>query len=301
MLPWLAGNGIEMVRGHTVVWPGRSNLPADVQRMLDARPVDTGALRARVNQHIAEVLAYTKGKVTEWDVLNEPYTNKDIQAALGEGEMAEWFKAARSADPDIKLYINDYNNIESGGYDLAHYNAYLRIIQSVLDAGGPVDGIGLQCHFGSHLTPPERALELLDRFAQFGKDLQVTEFDINIADEPTQAMYTRDFLTLCFSHPALKGFMIWGFWEGAHWLPRGAMIRRDWSTKPNFDAWNDLIFREWWTDVEGTTGDDGIFRTRGFLGDYEIEAGGEHPQTQKLRVLSPSEAAAITIAPAPQP
>ena len=86
-----------------------------------------------------------------------------------------------------------------------------------------------------------------------------------------QADYTRDFLTACFSHPAIKGFMIWGFWEGAHWEPPAAMIRRDWSTKPNYDAWNDLIYRQWWTDTSGVTESDGTFRTRGFLGDYAIE------------------------------
>jgi endo-1,4-beta-xylanase len=114
-------------------------------------------------------------------------------------------------------------------------------------------------------------MEVLDQFAAFGKDLQVTEFDINIPDEQIQADYTRDFLTLCFSHPAVKGFLMWGFWEGAHWLPRGAMIRKDWTKKPNYDVWNDLLFHQWWTDVSGATGADGIFRARGFLGDYEVD------------------------------
>ena len=124
----------------------------------------------------------------------------------------------------------------------------------MLAAGAPIDGIGLQSHFDSNLTPPSRVLELIDQFAAFGKDLQVTEFDVSVADEQVQADYTRDFLTVCFSHPAMKGFMIWGFWEGAHWKPSAAMIRRDWSTKPNYDAWNDLIYRQWWTDARGVTG-----------------------------------------------
>jgi adhesin/invasin len=49
------------------------------------------------------------------------------------------------------------------------------------------------------------------------------------------------------------------------------MIRLDWSTKPNYDAWNDLIYTQWWTDTSGVTGSDGVFRTRGFLGDYDID------------------------------
>ena len=134
-----------------------------------------------------------------------------------------------------------------------------------------IDGIGLQSHFDSNLTAPSRVLELLDQFAAFGKDLQVTEFDISMPDEQVQADYTRDFLTVCFSHPAIKGFLMWGFWEGAHWEPVAAMIRRDWSTKPNYAVWNDLLYNQWWSDFRGTTGADGVFRTRGFLGDYDIE------------------------------
>jgi uncharacterized protein (TIGR03437 family) len=271
MLPWFADNGIAMVRGHNVIWPGAQYLPADVQNMLTAKPVDAAALRARVNRHIADVMAYAKGQVTEWDVLNEPFTNKDLQAVLGDAEMTSWFRQARAADPTVKLYINDYSILESGGYDLQHINGYAGIIQSMLSSGAPIDGIGLQSHFDSNLTAPSRALELIDKFAAFGKDLQVTEFDVSVADEQVQADYTRDFLTVCFSHPAMKGFMIWGFWEGAHWEPQAAMIRRDWSTKPNYDAWHDLIYRQWWTDTGGVTAADGVFRTRGFLGDYDID------------------------------
>jgi endo-1,4-beta-xylanase len=296
MLPWFAANGFDMVRGHNVIWPGASNLPADVQTLLKASPVDANALRARVNQHIADVMAYSKGKVTEWDVLNEPYTNKDIQAVLGDAEMTSWFRQARAADPAVKLYINDYNILEAGGYDMQHINGYADIIRNMLSAGAPIDGIGLQSHFDSNLTPPSRVVELLDQFGAFGKDLQVTEFDVSVADEQVQADYTRDFLTVCFSHPAVKGFMIWGFWEGAHWRPSDAMIRRDWSTKPNYDAWNDLIYRQWWTDTQGVTAADGAFRTRGFLGDYDIDVTiGGVTKTYPLTLASNVEPAFVNI------
>ena len=271
MLPWFAANGLSQVRGHNVIWPGLSNLPPDVQSMLKAQPVDQAALRSRISSHVAQVMSYAAGRVTEWDVLNEPYTNIDVQKVLGDAEMAVWFQQARAADPSVKLYINDYSILESGGYDLAHINGYYRIIENILANGGPIDGIGLQSHFNANLTAPSRVLELLDKFATFGKDLQVTEFDVNLDDEQIQADYTNDFMTVCFSHPAMKGFMIWGFWEGAHWLPRAAMVRKNWTTKPSYDVWNDLIYKQWWTDVTGVTGKDGVFRTRGFLGDYDVE------------------------------
>src|SRR5450756_2311754 len=57
MLPWFAANGFAMVRGHNVIWPAAQYLPADVQPMLKATPVDTSPISARVNQHIAGVMA----------------------------------------------------------------------------------------------------------------------------------------------------------------------------------------------------------------------------------------------------
>src|ERR1017187_5767115 len=191
MLPWFKDNGIAMVRGHNVIWPGVAYLPTDVQNMLNAKPVDAAALRARVNQHIADVMTYAKGKVTEWDVLNEPFTNKDLQAVLGDAEMTSWFRQARAADPTVKLYINDYSILESGGYDLQHINGYAAIIQSMLSNGAPIDGIGLQSHFDSNLTAPSRVLEVIDKFAAFGKDWQVREFEVSIADEQSEGARGR--------------------------------------------------------------------------------------------------------------
>lgn len=185
--------------------------------------------------------------------------------------MAEWFRLARAADPSAKLYINDYGILSNGGNDLPHRNGYISIIEYLDSLGAPVDGIGLQSHFRGNFTAPERVLEILDRFAEFNKEILITEFDVEISDEQIQADYTRDFLTAVFSHPAVRGFYMWGFWEGRHWRPLAAMYRLDWTPKPNALVWDDLVFDQWWTDAEGAAGADGVFRARGFLGEYDVE------------------------------
>jgi len=65
---------------------------------------------------------------------------------------------------------------------------------------------------------------------------------------------------------------MWGFWEGRHWRPEAALYRRDWSEKPNGRAWREMVFERWWTQAEGLTGNDGLYKVRGLLGEYEIEA-----------------------------
>ena len=129
-------------------------------------------------------------------------------------------------------------------------------------------------HFGSFVCPPEAILKELDRFGKFGLPIQITEFDIDSMDEKLKADYTRDFLTACFSHPGVVGVNTWGFWEGDHWKPSAALVRKDWTLTPWGAAWFDLIEREWWTHETGTTDRDGRFSLSGFLGDYEITVEG---------------------------
>ncbi len=271
VIDWLRENGVK-VRGHNLVWPSWNN--SNVKEALEAKG-NPPQLAKVILDHISETTRELREKFIDWDVINETFTNHDFMDILGRQVMVDWFKAARAGDPDAKLYINDFNIIE--GEDTPHQDDYAATIKYLLDAGAPVDGIGLQSHFPSRVTPMDELVKRVERYAAFGKELAVTEFDINTSDEGTQADYTRDFMTYMFSNPSVKAFVLWGFWEGAHWIPSGAMMRRDWSLKPNGTVYQNLVFEKWWTDAEGKTGAKGAFTTRAFLGDYDIEvkAGGK--------------------------
>jgi endo-1,4-beta-xylanase len=66
----------------------------------------------------------------------------------------------------------------------------------------------------------------------------------------------------------MEAFITWGWWEGDHWRPNGAMMRKDWTPKPNYHAWRKLIYSDWWTKEQRTTDAAGMVKLRGFLGDY---------------------------------
>lgn len=283
---WLRESGLK-VRGHNLVWPSWNN--TNVKAAQDAKG-DPAALAKVITDHIAETTAAFRGSLVDWDVINETFTNHDFMDILGRHAMVDWFKAARAGDPSAKLYINDFNILEGG--DTAHQDDFAATIQYLIEQGAPVEGIGLQSHFPARVTPMEELMKRFDRFAAFGKELEITEFDIDTSDEATQTDYTRDFMTATFSVPSVKAFVMWGFWEGAHWRPRGAMFRRDWSLKPNGGAYEDLVFKQWWTNADGKTATSGTFTTRGFLGDYEIEvtAGGK---SKTIRASLPKEGAAV--------
>lgn len=264
VIDWLRQNGIQ-VRGHNLVWPSWNN--SNVKAAQDAKG-NPAELAKVILDHIAETTTELRGRLVDWDVINETFTNHDFMDILGRHAMVDWFKAARAGDPAAKLYINDFNILE--GSDQAHQDDYAATIQYLIDQGAPLEGIGLQSHFPSRVTPMDELMKRFERYAAFGKELEITEFDINTSDESTQADYTRDFLTAAFSQPLVKAFVMWGFWEGAHWIPKGAMYRRDWSPKPNADVYQELVFKKWWTNVSGKTAASGTFTARGFLGDYDI-------------------------------
>lgn len=74
---------------------------------------------------------------------------------------------------------------------------------------------------GSNPTPPERVLQVFDDFAELGLRMSITEYDAQGAAPDIAADYMRDILICAFSHPAMHNFLMWGFWDGAHWLMSG--------------------------------------------------------------------------------
>ncbi|HYC70256.1 MAG TPA: endo-1,4-beta-xylanase [Opitutaceae bacterium] len=265
-LRWLKERNIP-ARGHVLVWPGWRNLPESVRKL--HREKKDAEIPARVKKHIAEITAATAGLLDEWDVLNEPYDNHDLMGLFGPDIMVEWFTAAREGAPDAVLYLNDYSNHDLVA-DKAHCENFFRTAKFLLEKGAPLTGLGLQAHIGNEPNPPERVLATLDVYATLKLPIRFTEFDINTEDEELQADYTRDFLILAYSHPSVVGVQHWGFWERAHWRPRSALFRADWSEKPGAKVFRALVLNQWRTRLQGAVGASAKVGGRGYHGDYKV-------------------------------
>ena len=262
---WLQKHGIDL-RGHNLVWPSWNNLPKFMHRLEKEPP----KLREETEKHIQEVVSAMKGRVIHWDVLNEPFDNHDLFDILSKDVAVDWFKQARQMDPKPKLFINDYSILSGGAGTTAHRDYYETFIKMLVDKGTPFDGIGMQGHFGNSFTGPEAMLAILDRFAKFNKTIWITEFDVVQDDEELVGKFAHDFYTTLFSHPAVGGIVMWGFWDKDHWKNNSPMYRKDWSLKPAGKAYKDLVLEQWRTNVQGQTDATGNYATRGFLGDYEV-------------------------------
>ncbi|WP_222708615.1 fibronectin type III domain-containing protein [Paenibacillus sp. N3.4] len=261
---WLGENKFDM-RGHALLWDGSTRLPADIPGLLSNK----STLEKRIQDHFHELAGYFRGRLYNWDVLNEPVLNSLIRGTYDDpgAVMANWFKSAKEADPSAKLYVNETQIL---GTDAPVIQNFSNILKSMKDNGAPIDGIGIQAHFGSTPVSPMAFYDQLTHFTQYAPEIAITEYDMNTPREDVQGKFTHDLLLATFSHPNVQSFTMWGFWDGAHWQNNAPLFRNDWSLKPSGEEWRKLIYKTWWTDITGKTDGAGSYQTRGFYGDYDI-------------------------------
>jgi GH35 family endo-1,4-beta-xylanase len=286
-IAWMKRKGLKLWRGHNLIWPSFEPdylMPRDI--IYPSLPA--ADMRRVIAQHFAQQLGQLKGQITEWDVVNEPFANYDVQGRiaspgvtasrgiLGPAAVATWFKDARRLDPTALLFLNDYAIFENLNPTAQKYD--LALVKYIQSLGAPVDGIGFQAHFGQSggLVFSDLQRVILE-FSPLVKRFSVTEFDITSIDPKYQADLTEDFMTFIFSQPKFHIFQMWGFWDGDHWLGSAPLYTRDWRLKPSGRVWQRLTRETWRTRANGVSGGTGEYKLRAFYGSYKITvtAGGK--------------------------
>ncbi len=68
----------------------------------------------------------------------------------------------------------------------------------------------------------------------------------------------------------MKAYLCGASGQDANWIPVSSLYKRDWSPTPAAEAYQNLIFDEWWTKESGMTGKDGTFTVPAFYGKYKV-------------------------------
>jgi len=225
LVSFAQSNNME-VRGHTLVW--HSQIPGWVSNGNWNR----SSLISAMNNHITKVMQHYKGKIREWDVVNEAcddsgnglrrsvWTN-----VIGQDFIDIAFQTARQADPDALLYYNDYNIEDMSAKSNTAYN----MIKSMKERGIPIDGVGFQCHFINGMSSSQlQAIEQnVKRYAAIGVDVSFTEIDIRIPSSSnqsqafqTQASNYKSLMEICLRNPNVTTFVVWGFTDKYSWVPQ---------------------------------------------------------------------------------
>ena len=240
----------QLVRGHTLVW--HNQLPAWVS----ASTFSSAELAAILEQHITEEAGHFSGHIYAWDVVNEAFNDDGTwrdsiwYRAMGPGYVAQALQWARAADPAARLYINDYNTEGIGPKS----NALYALVQDLQAQQVPVDGVGFQAHLSTQSAFPTDFGANLQRFADLGVDVAVTEADIRVPLPATdarlndQADYFRQLLRGCLGVERCTSFTVWGFTDAHSWVPsvfagQGAAtpFAEDLQPKPAYFALRDTL------------------------------------------------------------
>lgn len=278
MLEWASAHEIP-VRGHCIFW----GVPRYVPEWL--KPLGDAPLRLAIRQRARSIAARYRGQFAEYDLNNEMIHANWFEEKLGPDitrDMARWVK---EADPSAVLFFNDYDILTGRRLD-----GYMKHIRTVLSSGAPMDGIGVQGHLHGDDFDENELRRALDALAELKMPVRVTEFNfpgqrskyyqqrgvpLGPGEEAAKADALRRYFRICFAHPAVTGILMWGFWEGANWIPQSSLYKRDWSATPAAEAYRRLVFGEWWTRAEVKADGNGLATVRAFFGTHRIRAGGK--------------------------
>jgi GH35 family endo-1,4-beta-xylanase len=263
-------------RGHCMVWGSFRNMPPNMKQYED-KPEE---LRKHLLAHINEMSIGTPPIMEQWDVINEPFLEKDIMKVCGDKIIDEIMITAKKANPNFKTYINDYGILS--GFDLGHQNGFYEIFERLNKKNIPCDGIGFQAYFGNFPIAPNEILKRLDRFNKLGKEMYLTEYNMSNEDPNLFADYTRDLLTVIFSYPAMTGFACWV----DMWNPDGS------PTKALLN-WKHLVKNVWTTNIEPSTDNNGEIKFNGYRGSYYISF--DTPKGQITRLVDFSDKNSVDI------
>jgi GH35 family endo-1,4-beta-xylanase len=279
MLDWADKEGI-LLRGHCIFW----GIPNRVQNWLKALPDEE--MRLAIEQRAKTIGARYRGRFTEYDLNNEMIHADYYAERLGPEfikQMALWVK---EGDPNARLFVNDYDILTGN-----RLGDYVKDIRRLLAMGTPISGIGVQGHLHGDSFDPVALRNALDELAQFKLPVRITEFNfpgqrskfytgdkkaqLTPEEEQAKADAIRQYYRICFAHPSVVGIMMWGFWEGANWIPQSSLYRRDWTPTPAAAAYEDLVLKRWWTRWSGAAGPKGVVEVRAFYGKHRITVGGK--------------------------
>jgi GH35 family endo-1,4-beta-xylanase len=267
------------LRGHNIFW----GIPNRVQDWLKELP--DAELREALKARALDVGRRYRGRFAEYDLNNEMIHANYYEERLGPeitGQMAKW---VQESDPKAVLYLNDYDILTGVRLD-----DYLKQIRSLLNQGVPIGGIGVQGHLHAETFDPKALHNALQKLSEFKLPIRVTEFNMpgqrskyykdrtlrmTEAEEFAKAQSLADYYRICFAYPQVEGILMWGFWEGANWIPVSSLYRKDWAPLPAAKAYRELVFQEWWTRWTGRADAQGRCEVRAFYGQHRITAGGK--------------------------
>ena len=238
----------QKVRGHALVW--HSQIP----QWVTDKAWTKETLFAYLKEYITTVVSHYKGKVAEWDVVNEAVGDDNILRnsvyfkTLGVAVFDSAFAWAHAADPDALLFYNDYNtealNTKS--------DSAFKLVSGLVQRKAPIDGVGFQTHrvAGQTYFPISEIDSNIKRYVGLGLKVAFTEIDIRVPVPATEESYVtqaKDYaqiLRIALNNKSsVTSFVVWGVSDKYSWIPNNnpgegdaLLFDVNYNAKPAYDS-----------------------------------------------------------------
>jgi len=218
------------VHGHTLVW--YSSFPD----WFKTEAYDSTNFENNVKNYIHTIVGRYKGKIVSWDVANEIFadngslrvdstvykTFKDPIAFYG-----RCFQYTKDADPNVKLFYNDYSVVIEPGKRYA----IKQMVKRFKEEGYPIDGLGDQFHYKLSTDKTTMRNGLID-MASTGLLIHISELDIRVnvdrsdsyvfstSEQQKQSDFYKAIVQMYEELPQEQKFAIttWGVTDKYTWL-----------------------------------------------------------------------------------
>ena len=262
MVDWFERSDMNL-KYHTIVWD--VNLPDWYSALSQEES------RAALEEHVRTILSRYKGRITMYDVVNEPMHKGDPDDYMGTGWTREEaitniFIWANEEDPDAILMVNEFYVLTNNDY-YSVLDEYIDLINSVRTAGGPINAIGVQAHMGlitdSIALTDQTINTALDKLAEeTGLPIYITEFDIcapgcmecygdqdGDPGDPIegfdswwqyQAATERRIYQTFIDHPGVYGVFRWAYFDMYN-QTLSALFDSDFNPRPVYESLQDIL------------------------------------------------------------
>lgn len=238
----IAGTNRQILRGHTLAWHSQVASWVSQDGKKNNNNFSREELLSILKNHIFNVVGHYRGIINEWDVCNEvldddqsivrtdPSAYKlrpSIWATyIGEDFIDSAFVWAHQADPNAKLYINDYG-VEFAGSTKTE--AYFNLISSLQKRGIPIDGCGLQCHITTGQLDTLKLEKNIQRYATLGLNCIITELDIALSENKEtfierQAQEYAAITRIFLRNENCPSLLVWGISDNHSWRQNAPLL-----------------------------------------------------------------------------
>ena len=247
---------------------------------------DREVMEREFEAHIKELAKRYKGRIHNWDVVNECLNQANRGVMPDDYTYKSWSWAMKYFPKSVTFNSNECDM----RWDTQRIRRYVEIVRDLVDRGARVDYMGIQMHIlrpklasaiaagESDVLNPDKIWERLNILTEAERPIFISEVTVSATDDSKegreiQKMLARNLYRIWFSHPQVAGITWWNMVDGgavAGEPSYSGLFDMDMKRKPSYEVLDNLINHEWKTRLSTKVDAERNISFRGFRGDYKI-------------------------------